>query len=149
MVDESYRKVFGVPVCYPCKAAHEDEYGLVPKGEAAAEFCLQDGTIKMMPCLERRNPRNVKFQSLKLYSRKQVGWSIEKLDFDCLRVGVKGRSLIFTLLKPAISQLRAKAHERWGGAEGLEEELEARRKRKYEAALSKTANVFAKKKAKP
>lgn len=112
VVDEGFRQVFGIAVCYPCKSAREEEYGLLSKGEATAEYCLQEGTIKVMPCLERRNPRHGKFTAMKLYCRKQ---------------------------------LRAKAHERWGGQEGLEEELERRRRRKYEAALGKTADVFAKK----
>lgn len=42
------------------------------KGEVAAEFLLQEGTIGVLPFLERRNPRNPKFQMMKLYLRKQV-----------------------------------------------------------------------------
>lgn len=116
MVDEGFRKVFGLTVCHPCKAARDEDYGLLSKGEAMAEYCLQEGTIRMMPCLERRNPRHGKFNAMKLYCRKQ---------------------------------LRAKAHERWGDREGLEEELERRRRRKYETALGKTVDVFAKKRPRP
>jgi hypothetical protein len=43
------------------------------KGEAVAEFLLQEGTIRVLPFLERQNPRNSKFQSMKLYLKKQVG----------------------------------------------------------------------------
>jgi hypothetical protein len=42
------------------------------KGDVAAEFLLQDGTIAVLPHIERSNPRHAKFQAMKLYMRKQV-----------------------------------------------------------------------------
>lgn len=116
LIDPKFKEVFEILVCASCKTQHEDDYALLSKGDAVAEFLLQEGTIRVMPYLERSNPRNKKYQSMKLYCRKQ---------------------------------LRAKSYERWGGPEGLEEEFEKRRKRKYETALEKTVNVFSKKKWKP
>lgn len=49
-----------------------DDYRLMSKGDVAAEFLLQDGTIAVLPYIERSNPRHAKFQAMKLYMRKQV-----------------------------------------------------------------------------
>jgi hypothetical protein len=109
LVDPTFQEVFGILVCSPCKSNDEDEYGLMTKGDAVAEFLLQEGTIRVMPFLERSNPRNTKYTKMKLYCRKQ---------------------------------LRAKAYERWEGPNGLEEEMDRRKKRRYENALEKTVNIF-------
>lgn len=109
LVDPTFQEVFGILVCSPCKSNDEEEYGLMTKGDAVAEFLLQEGTIRVMPFLERSNPRNTKYTKMKLYCRKQ---------------------------------LRAKAYERWEGPEGLEEEMDRRKKRRYESALEKTVNIF-------
>lgn len=109
LVDPTFQKVFGILVCSPCKSNDEEEYGLMTKGDAVAEFLLQEGTIRVMSFLERSNPRNTKYTKMKLYCRKQ---------------------------------LRAKAYERWEGPEGLEEEMDRRKKRRYESALEKTVNIF-------
>lgn len=109
LVDPTFQEVFGILVCSPCKSNDEDEYGLMTKGDAVAEFLLQEGTIRVMPFLERSNPRNTKYTKMKLYCRKQ---------------------------------LRAKAYERWKGRSGLEEEVERRKKRRYENALEKMVNIF-------
>ncbi len=110
LIDPTFQEVFAIQVCTPCKNLKEEEYGLLSKGDAVAEFLLQEGTIRVMPFLQRSNPRNTKYTAMKLYCRKQ---------------------------------LRAKAYERWGGEEGLAEEMDRRRKRKYESALEKTVNIFA------
>ncbi|EWM29360.1 dna repair protein rad14 [Nannochloropsis gaditana] len=111
LVDPMYHDVFRITVCTPCKNNNEEEYGLVTKGDAVAEFLLQEGTMRVMPYLERNNPRNTKYQKMKLYCRRL---------------------------------LRAKAYERWDGPEGLAEERNRRRERRYESAIDKTLNVFAK-----
>jgi DNA repair protein len=109
LVDPTFQEVFGILVCSPCKSNDEEEFGLMTKGDAVAEFLLQEGTIRVMPFLERSNPRNTKYTKMKLYCRKQ---------------------------------LRAKAYERWEGPEGLEEEMDRRKKRRYESALERTVNIF-------
>jgi len=109
LVDPTFQEGFGILVCSPCKSNDEEEYGLMTKGDAVAEFLLQEGTVRVMPFLERSNPRNTKYTKMKLYCRKQ---------------------------------LRAKAYERWEGPEGLEEEMDRRKKRRYESALEKTVNIF-------
>ena len=43
------------------------------------------------------------------------------------------------------TQIREKSYERWGGPEGLEEEQDKRKKRKYEAALKQASTIFSKK----
>jgi hypothetical protein len=52
--------------------ADNDDYSLMSKGDAMSEFLLQEGTIRVLPFLERNNPRHTKFTKMKLYLKKQV-----------------------------------------------------------------------------
>ena len=78
------------------------------KQEAKQMYCLPKGTIDVCACIEKPNPRNKNYMSMKLYDRNDI---------------------------------RRRAHERYGGIDGLRAERKKRGDRKLEHDLN-VANDF-------
>ena len=61
----------GEAVCLHCKPGLPD-FELLTKGDAIAEYLLPESTLRTLPTLERRNPRNTQWTAMKLYLRRQL-----------------------------------------------------------------------------
>lgn len=108
LIDQPCFKAFGVAVCIQCKSSNED-YNYMTKTDVQSTYLLPDGTVRVLKFIEKENPRNNRWSSMKLYLRKEA---------------------------------RKYSFERWGGAEGLEEERKKRESKKWEASVKKTKDVF-------
>lgn len=62
---------FQLRVCSGCMAK-TDDYELINKGTALADYLIPEPTLSLLTCAAKANPRHSAFSRMKLYLRKQV-----------------------------------------------------------------------------
>jgi DNA repair protein len=70
-VDELYFKSFDENVCRHCKLKNQ-AYEFINKSDAMSQYCLSEGSMKVMKFITRENPRQSSWTPMKLYIRKHV-----------------------------------------------------------------------------
>jgi XPA protein C-terminus len=81
----------------------------VTKQEAMKMYCLPAGTLEVCSIIEKPNPRNKTWSSMKLYHR---------------------------------SEIRRRAHLRYGGVDGLMAERQKRQEDRFQKDMENTKNLF-------
>jgi XPA protein C-terminus len=91
------------------EAFEEGASEYVTKQEAMKMYCLPAGTLEVCSFIEKPNPRNKSWSSMKLYHR---------------------------------SEIRRRAHLRYGGVDGLMAERQKRQEDRFQKDMENTKNIF-------
>ena len=70
-VVEELAAAFSVRVCADCRR-NDDAYDLVNATDAARTYLLPQATLKMLPAVERTNPRRPTWRPMRLHLRRQL-----------------------------------------------------------------------------
>jgi len=68
--DEFYR-TFNVNMCYDCRN-RDETFQLVTKSTAKEDYLLSDGNLMKLSFIERKNPRDPRFNKMKLFLLRDV-----------------------------------------------------------------------------
>ena len=69
--EERLQALFGIRVCAGCKAK-TDDYDLITKATAVAEYLVTQGTMNLLRYAAKKNPRHSGFSTMKLFLRRDV-----------------------------------------------------------------------------
>lgn len=58
-------------MCYDCRG-RDDTYRLITKGTAKEDYLLSDGSLAHLTYIERKNPRDPRFNKMKLFLLRDV-----------------------------------------------------------------------------